>query len=147
MLHNQLRNMICVHIYLHSCPYWLCVCRNAKVDRLPQRMPPIPSPHCAHLATPPPYRPDIPSPHWRTSACETCYWQTITAMFSCPWLSCADLCAKSNGGCHSKRKCVNTVGSAKCGDCAAGYTNDGAKGCKGWCRYVGEWCLFRKPYM
>ena len=50
-------------------------------------------------------------------------------------LRCAHLdvneCAKSNGGCHSKRKCMNTVGSMKCGDCAAGYTNDGAKGCKG----------------
>merc|ERR1712032_906162 len=40
-------------------------------------------------------------------------------------------CLKNNGGCHSKRKCMNTVGSMKCGDCAAGYVNDGAKGCKG----------------
>ena len=39
-------------------------------------------------------------------------------------------CLKNNGGCHSKRKCMNTGGSMKCGDCAAGYVNDGAKGCK-----------------
>ena len=42
-----------------------------------------------------------------------------------------DECAKNNGGCDSKRKCTNTVGSMKCDDCPAGYTNDGAKGCKG----------------
>merc|ERR1719183_3281891 len=39
-------------------------------------------------------------------------------------------CATNNGGCHSKRTCTNNAGSAKCGDCSAGYTNDGAKGCK-----------------
>ena len=48
----------------------------------------------------------------------------------CVWLD-VNECAKSNGGCHSKRKCMNTVGSMSCGNCAAGYTNDGAKGCKG----------------
>ena len=42
-------------------------------------------------------------------------------------------CLKSNGGCDIKRKCLNTVGSVKCGDCPAGYVNDGAKGCKGLC--------------
>jgi hypothetical protein len=41
-----------------------------------------------------------------------------------------DPCATNNGGCHSKRACTNNAGSAKCGDCPAGYTNDGAKGCK-----------------
>ena len=40
-------------------------------------------------------------------------------------------CLKTNGGCHSKRKCTNTVGSMSCGDCPSGYDNDGAKGCKG----------------
>ena len=40
-------------------------------------------------------------------------------------------CAKSNGGCDSKRKCMNTAGSMSCGNCPAGYTNYGAKGCKG----------------
>jgi len=39
-------------------------------------------------------------------------------------------CLENNGGCDSKRKCINTVGSMSCGDCPAGYTNDGAKGCK-----------------
>merc|ERR1712032_1207121 len=41
-----------------------------------------------------------------------------------------DECATSNGGCDNKRKCINTVGSMKCGNCATGYLNDGAKGCK-----------------
>merc|ERR1719238_1891711 len=45
---------------------------------------------------------------------------------------CSDVneCLKNNGGCHSQRKCTNTVGSMSCGDCSAGYTNDGTKGCK-----------------
>ena len=42
-------------------------------------------------------------------------------------------CATNNGGCDSKRTCTNTVGSMSCGDCPAGYANDGAKGCKGVC--------------
>ena len=42
-------------------------------------------------------------------------------------------CAANNGGCDSKRTCTNTVGSMSCGDCPAGYANDGAKGCKGVC--------------
>ena len=44
-----------------------------------------------------------------------------------------DECKKDNGGCDSKRKCDNTAGSFKCGDCSTGYANDGAKGCKGLC--------------
>merc|ERR1719271_1462723 len=45
-----------------------------------------------------------------------------------------DECKTNNGGCHSKRTCTNTAGSITCGDCPAGYVNDGAKGCKkgGW---------------
>ena len=39
-------------------------------------------------------------------------------------------CYANNGGCHSKRTCIADKGSAKCGDCPAGYINDGAKGCK-----------------
>ena len=42
----------------------------------------------------------------------------------------ANPCATNNGGCHSKRTCTNNAGSAKCGDCPDGLTNDGAKGCK-----------------
>ena len=40
-------------------------------------------------------------------------------------------CAANNGGCDSKRTCTNNAGFAKCGDCPAGYGNDGAKGCRG----------------
>ena len=47
-----------------------------------------------------------------------------------------DECARSNGGCHSKRTCINTLGSMKCDDCGAGYANDGAKGCKGVCALI-----------
>ena len=43
-------------------------------------------------------------------------------------------CEKNNGGCDSNRKCVNTAGGMKCNDCAAGWDNDGEKGCKGLCR-------------
>ena len=42
-----------------------------------------------------------------------------------------DECKEGNGGCDSKRKCVNTVGSHSCDDCPAGWANDGDKGCKG----------------
>merc|ERR1712032_1068098 len=41
-----------------------------------------------------------------------------------------DPCDTNNGGCHSKRKCTNTNGAVSCGNCAAGYHNDGATGCK-----------------
>ena len=44
-----------------------------------------------------------------------------------------DECLTTNGGCDSKRKCVNTAGSMKCGDCPSGWVNDGEKGCKGLC--------------
>ena len=47
-------------------------------------------------------------------------------------------CAKDNGGCHAKRQCINSAGSMKCADCAAGWANDGAKGCKGLCLLV-DW--------
>merc|ERR1712032_1435713 len=39
-------------------------------------------------------------------------------------------CAKNNGGCDSKRKCTNSNGKAKCGNCPKGYTNLGATKCK-----------------
>ena len=46
---------------------------------------------------------------------------------------CSDVneCLSNNGGCDSKRKCTNTVGSMSCGDCPSGYENFGAKDCKG----------------
>ena len=50
-----------------------------------------------------------------------------------PVYSDVDECLNNNGGCDSKRTCKNTVGSMSCGDCPAGYVNDGAKGCKGLC--------------
>ena len=40
-------------------------------------------------------------------------------------------CLKNNGGCDSKRKCINTVGSRTCDNCPSGWTNDGAADCKG----------------
>merc|ERR1719506_1903714 len=40
-------------------------------------------------------------------------------------------CYSKNGGCHSKRTCIADKGSVSCGDCPAGLTNDGPKGCKG----------------
>ena len=46
------------------------------------------------------------------------------------WLD-IDECKTKNGGCHSQRKCTNTIGSMKCEKCKAGWVNDGAKGCKG----------------
>merc|ERR1719476_129893 len=50
----------------------------------------------------------------------------------CPKTADCDVneCLQNNGGCDSKRTCMNTVGSMTCGDCSSGYENDGAKGCK-----------------
>ena len=47
--------------------------------------------------------------------------------------SCSDdnPCDKNNGGCHEERKCVNGKSGITCGDCPAGWDNDGDKGCKG----------------
>ena len=55
-------------------------------------------------------------------------------------IDCSDVneCATNNGGCHSRRKCTNTVGGRTCGDCPSGYVNDGDTGCKGQCRAVNE---------
>merc|ERR1712037_443285 len=41
-----------------------------------------------------------------------------------------DPCKKNNGGCYSKRKCMNVNGKAKCGNCPKVYTNSGATKCK-----------------
>ena len=52
-----------------------------------------------------------------------------------------ETCKKYNGGCHNKRKCTDTAAGPTCGDCAAGWTNDGPKNCKGLFRlrvYCGE---------
>merc|ERR1712199_50945 len=39
-------------------------------------------------------------------------------------------CLSNNGGCDSKRTCINTEGGRTCGDCPSGYANDGDAGCK-----------------
>merc|ERR1712032_959088 len=41
-----------------------------------------------------------------------------------------DPCNTNNGGCHSKRKCTSTNGRVTCGNCAAGYVNNGVTKCK-----------------
>ena len=50
--------------------------------------------------------------------------------------TCSDVneCASNNGGCHSARTCTNTPGSRICGDCRAGWTNNGPTGCTRLCR-------------
>merc|ERR1712222_137709 len=40
-----------------------------------------------------------------------------------------DPCKKNNGGCHGKRKCTSTNGKVTCGNCAAGYVNNGVNSC------------------
>ena len=42
-----------------------------------------------------------------------------------------DECIANNGGCDSKRECINIVGGHECGECAVGWSKDGATGCKG----------------
>ena len=49
-------------------------------------------------------------------------------------------CETNNGGCHTKRKCINLPGSMRCDNCQAGWLNDGAKGCKGWFRVLDWFC-------
>merc|ERR1712032_1334463 len=41
-----------------------------------------------------------------------------------------DPCKTNNGVCHGKRKCTSTNGRVTCGNCAAGYVNNGATKCK-----------------
>merc|ERR1712010_45766 len=36
-------------------------------------------------------------------------------------------------GCHSARKCTGVGSQVTCGNCGAGFSNDGAKGCKATC--------------
>ena len=45
---------------------------------------------------------------------------------------CSDVneCLTNNGGCNSAQTCTNTPGSRTCGNCPAGYTNNGG-GCAG----------------
>ena len=61
---------------------------------------------------------------------------TIFANYDFPCALDVNECLENNGGCHNKRKCTNTPGSMKCSDCPPGWTNDGAKGCKGLCRLL-----------
>ena len=74
---------------------------------------------------------------WDAKFCFVKHTHTHTHVCVCVCVCvCLDVneCAKNNGGCDSKRKCTNSVGSMKCGNCPAGWTNDGAKACKGlWC--------------
>merc|ERR1711934_135590 len=42
----------------------------------------------------------------------------------------ANPCLTNNGGCDKARKCMNSNGKAKCGNCPKGYTNLGATKCK-----------------
>ena len=53
----------------------------------------------------------------------------------------ADECKENNGGCDSKRKCVNTHGGHKCEDCPTGWVNDGDLGCKGLLVSTGRFLL------
>merc|ERR1712036_55604 len=39
-------------------------------------------------------------------------------------------CLKNNGGCAKARKCTNSNGKAKCGNCPKGWVNLGATSCK-----------------
>merc|ERR1719201_2162339 len=41
----------------------------------------------------------------------------------------ANPCLTNNGGCDKARKCMNSNGKAKCGDCPKGYANYGATKC------------------
>ena len=44
-----------------------------------------------------------------------------------------DECEVNNGGCDSKRDCINKDGSRECGDCPPGWIKDGETACKGLC--------------
>merc|ERR1719247_1272725 len=41
----------------------------------------------------------------------------------------ADPCKTNNGGCDSKRKCTSKNGKVTCGNCPAGYRNNGVNSC------------------
>ena len=56
------------------------------------------------------------------------------------WLD-VDECATKNGGCDVKRKCTHAVGGRTCGNCPAGYANNGVTGCKGLCVLVDAVCF------
>ena len=47
-------------------------------------------------------------------------------------LKCTDIneCAKDNGGCDPKRKCINAPGTRRCGDCPKDMLKDGFTGCR-----------------
>ena len=55
-------------------------------------------------------------------------------------------CVANNGGCDTRRTCTNMPGSRSCGECAAGWTNNGTTGCTGLrlciCRCLSNCCSF-----
>ena len=44
-----------------------------------------------------------------------------------------DECKDANGGCDTKRACINLKGSRECGSCADGWKVDGETSCAGPC--------------
>jgi len=87
-------------------------------------------------------RGDICNNKWRVVHAEDPEWKTYPNGFKAVNMQgyeaapeCLSKCFHNNGGCHAKRKCtVTSAGDVTCGDCPAGYANDGAKGCKVTCK-------------
>ena len=52
-------------------------------------------------------------------------------------------CAKNNGGCDKKRKCIITKSIRTCGDCPSGWENNGPTGCKGLLGCLVDWSSFQ----
>ena len=70
---------------------------------------------------------------WDANFCFVKHARAHTRTCTRVWLD-VNECVKNNGGCNSKRKCINAPGSMKCDNCPTGWANDGAKGCEGlWC--------------
>ena len=50
----------------------------------------------------------------------------------------SDICLVDNGGCDFRRRCTNTNGDIKCGDCPSGFSNYGDNDCAGQCWSISE---------